>query len=100
MSDFRDPNDPLRRDEVYDPNVRSSHAAWGWIAGIVFLGIIVALAVGVGKSPNHSGTDVANNAPPAASQPAPGPASRSFTPVPNNPAPAAPANPAPAPAKP
>lgn len=98
MSDFRDPNDPLRRDEVYDPNVRSSNAAWGWIAGIVFLGIIVALAFGVGKSPNHGGTNVANNAPPAASQPGPG--SRSFTPAPNNPAPAAPANPAPAPAKP
>lgn len=100
MSDFRDPNDPLRRDEVYDPNVRSSNAAWGWIAGIVFLGIIVALAFGVGKSPNHGGTNVANNAPPAASQPGPGPGSRSFTPAPDNPAPAAPANPAPAPAKP
>ncbi len=98
MSDFRDPNDPLRRDEVYDPNVRSSNAAWGWIAGIVFLGIIVALAFGVGKSPDHGGTNVANNVPPAASQPAPG--SRSFTPAPNNPAPAAPTNSAPAPAKP
>jgi hypothetical protein len=97
MSDFRDPNDPLRRDEVYDPNVRSSNAAWGWIAGIVFLGIIVALAFGVGRSPNQGGTNVANNTPPAASQPAPGPGSRSFTPAPNNPAPA---NPAPAPTKP
>jgi hypothetical protein len=100
MSDFRDPNDPLRRDEVYDPNVRSSNAAWGWVAGIVFLGIIVALAFGVGRSPNHGGTNVANNTPPAASQPAPGPGNRSFTPAPINPAPAAPANPAPAPAKP
>lgn len=97
MSDFRDPNDPLRRDTMYDPNVRSSNAAWGWIAGIVFLGIIVALAFGVGKSPNQGGTNVANNTPPAATQTAPGPGSRTFTPAPNNPQPA---NPAPAPAKP
>lgn len=99
MSDFRDPNDPLRRDEVYDPNVRSSNAAWGWIAGIVFLGIIVALAFGVGKSPNNGGTNVANNTPPPVSQPAPGPGSRTFTPAPNGMAPANPV-PAPAPAKP
>jgi hypothetical protein len=97
MSDFRDPNDPLRRDEVYDPNVRSSNAAWGWIAGIVFLGIIVALAFGVGKSPNQGGTNVASNTPPAANQTVPGPGSRSFMPAPNNPTPAAPA---PAPVKP
>ena len=95
MTDYRDPNDPLRRDTVYDPNVRSSNAAWGWIAGIVFLGIIVALAFGVGRSPNQNGTNVANNTPPA-SQSAPGPGSKSFTPAPNP----APANPAPAPAKP
>ena len=87
MSDYRDPNDPLRRNEVYDPNVRSSNAAWGWIAGIVFLGIIVALAFGVGRSPNQGGTNVANNTPPA-SQTAPGPGSTSFTPAHNNPAPA------------
>jgi hypothetical protein len=99
MTDYRDPNDPLRRDTMYDPNVRSSNAAWGWIAGIVFLGIIVALAFGVGRSPNQNGTNVATNTPPAATQtvPGPGPGSRAFTPAPNNPAPA---NPAPAPAKP
>jgi hypothetical protein len=97
MSDFRDPNDPLRREPMYDPNVRGSNAAWGWIAGIVFLGIIVALAFGVGRSPNQGGTNVANNTPPAATQAIPGPASRSFTPAPNNPMPA---NPTPAPAKP
>lgn len=99
MTDYRDPNDPLRRDTVYDPNVRSSNAAWGWIAGIVFLGIIVALAFGVGRSPNQNGTNVANNTTTAVTQNGPRPASRSFTPAPNNPAPA-PANPAPAPAKP
>jgi hypothetical protein len=95
MTDYRDPNDPLRRDTVYDPNVRSSNAAWGWIAGIVFLGIIVALAFGVGRS-NQDSTNVAsNNTPPAATRTAPGPANPSFTPAPNNPAPA-PAAPAPA----
>lgn len=94
MTDYRDPNDPLRREPMYDPNVRSSNAAWGWIAGIVFLGIIVALAFGVGKSPN---TNVANNTPPAATRMAPGPANPTFTPAPNNPMPA---NPAPAPSKP
>jgi hypothetical protein len=97
MTDYRDPNDPLRRDTVYDPNVRSSNAAWGWIAGIVFLGIIVALAFGVGRSPNQNGTNVANNTPPAATQNVPGPANRNMAPAPNNPAPA---SPAPAPAKP
>jgi len=98
MTDYRDPNDPLQRDTMYDPNVRSSNAAWGWIAGIVFLGIIVALAFGVGRSPNQNGTNVANNnAPPAQTQTIPGSGSKSFTPAPNNPAPA---NPGPAPAKP
>jgi hypothetical protein len=97
MTDYRDPNDPLRRDTVYDPNVRSSNAAWGWIAGIVFLGIIVALAFGVGRSPNQNGTNVANNTPPAATQNAPGPANRNMAPAPANPAPA---SPAPSPAKP
>ncbi len=96
MSDFRDPNDPMRRDMVYDPNARSSNAAWGWIAGIGFLRIIVALAFGVGKSPNQGGTKVANNAAPAATRTVPGPGSRTVTPAPNP----TPLNPAPAPAKP
>lgn len=93
MSDYHNPNDPLRQDTPYDLNARSSNATWGWIAGAVFLVVIIALAFGIGRSPNQAGSKVANNTPPVTSQPAPGPGNRSFTPAPVNPAPT---NPAPA----
>jgi hypothetical protein len=92
MSDYRNPNDPLRSDTPYDPNVRGTNATWGWIAGAVFLVVVLAIAFGIGHSPNQSGTNVANNTPPATQMaPAPnGPANPAYTPAPMSPRPAAP----------
>lgn len=77
MSDYRDsnPNDPLRSGTRYDPDARSANAAWGWIAGAVFLVVILAVAFGVGRGPNDASNKVANNnmAPPAMTQTAPAP---------------------------
>ena len=38
MSDYRDPNDPMYR---YEPADRTG-MSWGWIAGAVFLVIVLA----------------------------------------------------------
>jgi hypothetical protein len=94
MSDYNNPNDPSRRDSPYDPNVRAGNAASGWIAGGVFLVIILGLAFGVGHMPNHGNSNsVANNTPPPATQPAPsGPATHTYSATPMSP----PQNPAPA----
>ncbi len=83
---YRSPNDPLRRDVADDPAARRTNAAWGWVAGAVFLAIVLAIAFGVGHSPNQPNSTVANNnaPPPAATQPmAPpaGPASRTMAPT-------------------
>ncbi len=51
MSDPRDfRSDPLHRDDLNRPmpaedygNARSSNAMWGWIAGIVFVVVVMAL---------------------------------------------------------
>ncbi len=101
MTDYRNPDDPWRRDPSYDLNSRNANATWGWIAGAIVLVVLAALAFGVGRSPNQAGNRVATNTRPPANQmaPAPGaPGSRSLTPAPA-PAPSpspAPANPAPA----
>ena len=102
MSDYNNPNDPSRRDSPYDLNARSGNVASGWIAGAVFLVIILGLAFGIGHMPNHGNSNtVANNTPPAATQPAPsGPATHTYSPTlmspPQNQAPAQ----SPAPAQP
>jgi hypothetical protein len=87
MSDFRNANDPLRRDEPYDLNARSG--AWGWIAGAVVVVILLALAFGIGRGPNQAGTNVAsNNSPMTHTAPAPSsPAAPAFKPAPTSPAP-------------
>jgi hypothetical protein len=47
MGDYQDPNDPMRRTgTAYEP--RQSNAALGWIAGAVFLVIVLALIFGLG----------------------------------------------------
>jgi hypothetical protein len=86
MSDYNNPNDPSRRDSSYDLNARSRNAASGWIAGGVFLVIIIGLAFGVGHMPNHGKNDstAVNGSPPPATQPAPsGPATRTYSPAPS-----------------
>lgn len=65
MSDFRDPlyrdsNDPISGNVGYEPAGRN--AGWGWIAAAVFLVVILAIAFGVGHSPNDR--VALNSAPP------------------------------------
>ena len=47
MSDYRDPNDPMWRSTPYTADERGYNATWGWIAGAVFLVIVLAIAFGV-----------------------------------------------------
>lgn len=88
MSDYRNPDDPLRRDLGYDPDARSAKATWGWVAGAALLVVLLAIAFGIGRAPNQPGHDtVANNTPPT-TQPAPppaGPTGPTFAPAPLNP---------------
>jgi hypothetical protein len=102
MSDYYNSDDPWRRDAAYDLNARRRGAAWGWIAGAVFLAIVLAIAFGAGRAPNSAGNSMlANNGTAPMAQPRPrpsGPASSAYTPiVPTNPAPANPAQPQPKP---
>ena len=98
MSEYRNPNDPFPSD-MRSADTRSSNGMWGWIAGAVFVVIILAIAFGVGRQPDQQGSNrLANNTPPAANKvvpplaPAPsGPANPAL-----NPAPQAPAEPNPA----
>jgi len=89
MSEYRNPNDQWGRDTAYDLNARSGNAGWGWVAGAVLLVILLALAFGIGRAPNHAGLNMAANNTPTLNQPAPtpsGPASHAYTPAPMNPA--------------
>jgi hypothetical protein len=97
MSDFnyRNPDDPLRRDARFDPDARAVNAAWGWIAAAVFVVVILAVAFGIGHQPGQLGTNTASNdvRPPAVNHMSPPIAA----PVPVTPAPttAPPITPAP-----
>jgi len=92
--DYRDSNDPLRRDASYDPDSRAMKAAWGWIAAAVFVVVVLAVAFGIGHQPGPINTAANDITPPAATRMAP-PASMpgSTTLTPNTPA--APISPAP-----
>jgi hypothetical protein len=69
MSDYPDPNDPMYRNTGYEPVERSPGTTWGWIAGAVFLVIVLALAFGVGHEPSRVASN--NASPPETSAPAP-----------------------------
>ncbi len=89
--DYRDPNDPLRQDTRFDPDMRSANAAWGWIAAAVFLVVVLAIAFGAGHK-GQLGTNTASNdtaAPPAMTRMSPSPAA----PAPSTTAPTSPATP-------
>ena len=101
MSDYRNPNDPFPSD-MRDPDARTANSAWGWIAGAVFVVIVLAVAFGIGRQPNQPGTDtLANNMnPPAANHITPplaptpnSPAAPQLAPAPGNPATPNPAQP-------
>ncbi len=68
MSDYRDPNDPLMRNSSYEP-VGRYNASWGWIAGAVFLIIVLAIAFGVGHEPTRTASNEVT--PPAANRVSP-----------------------------
>jgi hypothetical protein len=53
MSDYRDPNDPMYGNPGYEPAGCRTSTGWGWIAGAVFLVIVLALAFGVGHEPSR-----------------------------------------------
>jgi hypothetical protein len=57
MSDYRDPNDPMYGTTGYEPADRRTGSGWGsrwgWVAGAVFLVIVLALAFGVGHEPSR-----------------------------------------------
>ena len=93
MSDYRDPNDPMWRDTPYTARERGYSATWGWVAGAVFLVIVLAIALGVRNEP----TQTASNDPAAHTTPAPSSAMKPVSPA--NPSMARPA-PAPAPTPP
>lgn len=84
MSDYRNPNDALQRNSPCDLNARTGNTASGWIAGGVFLVIVIGLVFGIGHMPNQANhSTTVNNAPPPMLQPAPsGPAGRTYSPTP------------------
>jgi hypothetical protein len=69
MSDYRDPNDPTYGNTSYEPADRRTNSGWGWIAGAVFLVIVLALAFGVGHEPSRVASNDATQS--AATHPAP-----------------------------
>ena len=71
MSDYRDPNDPMYGNTAYEPADRRPGTGWGWIAGAVFLVIILALAFGVGHEPSRVASN--NNTVETTAPMAPGP---------------------------
>ncbi len=93
---YRDRNDPATRNTGYEPAASDRmRARWGWIAGAVFLVVILGIAFGVGHDHNHVASNDA--APPAATH-MPPPAA-AVNPAPGLARPPAPA-PAPAPSRP
>lgn len=63
MTDYRDPNSRLDPDRRAD--MRSSSSMWGWIAGAVFLVLVLAVIFGLGGNDNRTaGTNTGS--PPAA----------------------------------
>ena len=71
--DFRNPEDPFRRDSGLDPDLRDSNTAWGWIAAAVFVVVVLAVAFGIGHQGGQPGTNTASNdiTPPASTRMAP-----------------------------
>jgi hypothetical protein len=95
-SDYRNPNDPLRRDAPYDPDARAMNATWGWIAAAIFLVVVLAVAFGIGHQPGQFNT-ASNDATPPAAHMAPPPVTMAPNPAVTNPgvSPTAPVTPTP-----
>ncbi len=78
MSDYRDPNEPPWRGAEYEPTTRGKDISWGWIAGVLAIVAVVAIAFGVGHSPTETAS---NDTSPAATKPAPAPAPNPMNPA-------------------
>jgi hypothetical protein len=71
MSDYRDPIDPLYGNTGSERAERRTTAGWGWIAGAVFLVIVLAVAFGVGHEPTRvASNDTTQSAPTRMAPPA------------------------------
>lgn len=107
-TDYRKTDRPsggeLANDSANDANARGD-GVLAWIAGVVLVVILLALAVGISHNPapNTAGANVAANNAPTLNRLSPtpsSPASRAYTPAPinpSNPLPLKPANPQPKP---
>lgn len=62
MTDYRDPNSRMDMDRRAE--MSSSNTMWGWIAGAVFLVLVLAVIFGLGGNDSRTATDTAS--PPAA----------------------------------
>jgi hypothetical protein len=77
MGDYHDPNDPMRRAGTpYE--ARQSNAALGWIAGAVFLVVVLALIFGLGRDADQ--TAGTGTSPPAATTGTTAPGAPAITP--------------------
>ena len=91
MTDYRDPNnrlDPAYRDPTgrldMDRDARSSNAMWGWIAGAVFLVLVLAVIFGLGGNDRTA----SNTSSPPAATTGMGGGGDAMKPAPTPPAPA------------
>jgi hypothetical protein len=86
MSNY-DYNDPMRRDQAYDPVAGETNAKWGWLAAAILVVVIIGLAVGMSRQQSGPRTAQNESGPPAVTRMAPPPAaSAPITPAPNSPA--------------
>jgi len=86
MSNY-DYNDPMRRDQAYDPVAGEVNAKWGWVAAAVLVIVILGLAFGLGRPQTGQNTAQNEFGPPAATRMAPPPATTApIAPAPNSPA--------------
>jgi len=94
--DYRDDNDPLRRDASYSADTRAVNAMWGWVAAAVFLVVVLGVAFGIGHRADQMNTASNDTTPPAVTHmppptlaPAPSPttAPAPISPAPHGPAP-------------
>ncbi len=69
MSDFRDPNDPLRRDQMMQnlppDDSMSSNATWGWVAAAIFAVVVLFLAFTAGREGTQTASSNGSASPPA-----------------------------------
>jgi hypothetical protein len=92
MTDYRNPNDPFYHDQLNtrrdnDPDARSYNATWGWIAGALFLVVILAIAFGIGREPMQTASNDVHPSAPVQMVPPAGPKPVTPAPTPSQPVP-------------